>query len=153
MFRPFIAIDILALSLVKGILDKWERHLGRAVTFERLLLDALEDFVLIQSKADDLRAWRAGQDALAYVTAQTHGLEEEAASLAEKLEEVPSIDPQAKLLAPPTPILREDNWPLLTVSKGFFENLAAKSGKGKPLSFSPRESFSHLTRAPLFLTP
>ena len=64
------------------------------------------------------------------MTAKTHGLEEEAATLAEKLEEVPSVDPDAKLLRPPTPILREDNWPLLTVSKGFFENLAAKTGKG-----------------------
>ena len=27
---------------------------------------------------------------------------------------------------PPTPIMREDNWPLLTVSKGFFETLATK---------------------------
>ena len=30
----------------------------------------------------------------------------------------------AQLLQPPTPILKEANWPLLTVSKGFFENLA-----------------------------
>ena len=74
---------------------------------------------------------RTGQDALAYVTAKTHGLEDEAAELAEKLEELPEVDPSAKLLMPPTPILREDNWPLLTVSKGFFENLAAaKTGKG-----------------------
>lgn len=40
---------------------------------------------------------------------------------------LPVTDPNAKLLLPPTPILREDNWPLLTVSKGFFETLA----KGK----------------------
>src|SRR4051812_39271736 len=29
----------------------------------------------------------------------------------------------AKLFYPPTPILREDNWPLLEVKKGFFERL------------------------------
>ena len=86
---------------------------------------------------------QAGQDALAYVTAKTHGLEDEAAELAEKLEELPEVDPSARLLMPPTPILHEDNWPLLTVSKGFFENLAAKTGKGtcgaylKPQSESP----------------
>lgn len=37
---------------------------------------------------------------------------------------LPAVDAGAPLLLPPTPILREDNWPLLTVSKGFFENLA-----------------------------
>jgi coatomer protein complex subunit alpha (xenin) len=39
--------------------------------------------------------------------------------------EVPDED-AATLLLPPLPILREENWPLLTVSKGFFETLAAK---------------------------
>jgi coatomer protein complex subunit alpha (xenin) len=29
-------------------------------------------------------------------------------------------------MVPPAPILKDDNWPLLTVSKGFFETLAAK---------------------------
>ena len=36
-----------------------------------------------------------------------------------------SLASDAQLLLPPIPILREDNWPLLTVSKGFFESLAA----------------------------
>lgn len=75
----------------------------------------------------------AGQDALAYTTAKTHGLEEAADSLVERLEEVPRVEAGATLLTPPTPILCEDNWPLLTVSKGFFENLAAKTGKGQAL--------------------
>ncbi len=72
-----------------------------------------------------LRA-RAGQYALAYVTAKTHGLEEEAGRMAEAIgaDNLPAVDAGAPLLLPPTPILREDNWPLLTVSKGFFENLA-----------------------------
>ena len=34
------------------------------------------------------------------------------------------MDPKAQLMMPPTPILKDNNWPLLTVSKGFFENLA-----------------------------
>lgn len=59
------------------------------------------------------------------MTAATHGLAEDAERLAGGLEEVPALDPSAQLLLPPQPILREDNWPLLTVSKGFFENLAA----------------------------
>mmetsp|Transcript_31726 Transcript_31726/g.82114 ORF Transcript_31726/g.82114 Transcript_31726/m.82114 type:complete len:1227 (-) Transcript_31726:281-3961(-) len=67
-----------------------------------------------------------GQTALAYTTAAAHGLAEDAARLAEGLESVPEVSPAASLLMPPTPILKEDNWPLLTVSKGFFDGAFAK---------------------------
>lgn len=76
----------------------------------------------------------AGQSALAYSTAKIHGMDEDAEALAEKLEEVPDVIPDARLLMPPTPILRDENWPLLTVTKGFFENLAAKAVGGLPYS-------------------
>ncbi len=72
----------------------------------------------------------AGQVALAYATAATHGLSEEAERLADGLDDPPELDADARLLLPPPPILKEDNWPLLTVSKGFFENLVA-TGKGE----------------------
>jgi len=75
---------------------------------------------------------RAGQTALAYVTAATHGLAEDAERLAAGLEEVPPLEEGAQLLLPPQPVLREDNWPLLTVSKGFFENLAAGGARRPP---------------------
>lgn len=39
---------------------------------------------------------------------------------------VPPLPSNPHLLVPPSPILKADNWPLLTVSKGFFEILAAK---------------------------
>ena len=57
-------------------------------------------------------------------------VQEEAARLSEALgEATPQADVGAgQLLVPPTPIMREDNWPLLTVSKGFFETLAVKGG-------------------------
>ncbi|KAI7840084.1 hypothetical protein COHA_006214 [Chlorella ohadii] len=73
----------------------------------------------------------AGQTSLAYVTAATHGLAEEAERLGEQLGELrPRVDAaHARLLAPPTPVMREDNWPLLTVSKGFFETLATKDSE------------------------
>lgn len=73
----------------------------------------------------------AGQYGLAYVTAATYGLEEDAVRLAGILEEagvdpLPDLEPEGgQLLAPPAPILHEANWPLLTVQKGFFEALAA----------------------------
>lgn len=69
----------------------------------------------------------AGQLALAYMTAATHGLKDDAERISESMGgNVPQLDPKAQLLAPPTPILKEDNWPLLTVSKGFFEGAFAK---------------------------
>ena len=65
------------------------------------------------------------QPALAYLTALTHGLTD----LATELE--PSVpddvkatcqpDSKASLLFPPTPIFRDNNWPLLRVSKGYFD--------------------------------
>lgn len=47
--------------------------------------------------------------------------------IGEGLDELPEVDSDAQLMMPPTPILKGNNWPLLTVSKGFFENLAQGS--------------------------
>ena len=41
--------------------------------------------------------------------------------------QLPEVHPNAKLLQPPPPILQtEANWPLLTVSRGFFDGIANK---------------------------
>ncbi|KAG1674856.1 hypothetical protein FOA52_015244 [Chlamydomonas sp. UWO 241] len=71
----------------------------------------------------------SGQLPLAYVAASQHGLTEAATRIAAALEgALPehALVGAGQLLLPPAPILKEDNWPLLTVSKGFFEVLAAK---------------------------
>ena len=83
------------------------------------------------------------QPSLAYLTATTYGLDEEAESLKSLLpegKELPEANPNANLLLPPEPILQcEDNWPLLTVSKGFFEGAMAavkgKTGVAAPMDF------------------
>ncbi|XP_034481069.1 coatomer subunit alpha [Drosophila innubila] len=67
-----------------------------------------------------------GQLSLAYLTAATHGLDELTESLGASItaegSALPEINPQAQLLQPPVPIQQlETNWPLLSVSKGFFE--------------------------------
>lgn len=67
-----------------------------------------------------------GRKSLAYLTAATHGFDEEAEQLKSKFdssnETVPEIMPNAQLLQPLPPITQyESNWPLLTVSKGFFD--------------------------------
>eukprot|EP00899_Mesostigma_viride_P004602 jgi/Mesvir1/14142/Mv12278-RA.1 len=75
----------------------------------------------------------AGHYPLAYVTAKVHGLHEMADKIAAgkgdiAFDSIKLPDPAAaRLLLPPAPILREDNWPLLTVTKGFFDG-ALKEG-------------------------
>ncbi|KAJ8268561.1 hypothetical protein COCON_G00137330 [Conger conger] len=78
--------------------------------------------------------YNSSEKSLAYLTAATHGMDEEAEALKETFdpekETVPDIDPEAQLLQPPPPINPLDtNWPLLTVSKGFFEGAIAAKGK------------------------
>nr|CAD7196149.1 unnamed protein product [Timema douglasi] len=79
------------------------------------------------------------QNSLAYLTAATHGLTEEAEELRSHFDpekdNLPNVNPNASLLKPPVPILQaETNWPLLTVSKGFFEG--AMSARGKSVASS-----------------
>ena len=69
---------------------------------------------------------------MAYLTAATHGLEEEAEQLSSTFaegEKLPEVDPNAMLLQPPVPIAQqESNWPLLHISKGFMERAMQGGG-------------------------
>ncbi|PSN39046.1 Coatomer subunit alpha [Blattella germanica] len=68
-----------------------------------------------------------GQNSLHNLLGETHGL----LPPGEDTENpVNYINPDAKLLKPPVPIMQaETNWPLLTVSKGFFEGAAMARSK------------------------
>ncbi|GAA0140874.1 vesicle coat protein [Lithospermum erythrorhizon] len=111
------------LYLVTGNLDKLSKMMKIAEVkndvmgqfHDALYLGDVEERVIILENAGHLP--------LAYITASTHGLQEAADRLAEKLgDSVPSI-PQGKtasLLMPPKPVLCGGDWPLLTVSKGMF---------------------------------
>ena len=75
-------------------------------------------------------------ESLAYLTAATHGLVDEAEEIQSTFDtekqRVPDVNPHANLLQPPVPITQqESNWPLLTVSKGFFEGAMA-AARGMP---------------------
>merc|ERR1712012_88502 len=68
-----------------------------------------------------------GQTSLSYLTAATHGLEKEAERIKESVDTseqpLPAPAAGARLLQPPAPIAQsEQNWPLLTVSRGFFDS-------------------------------
>merc|ERR1712227_1067540 len=80
-----------------------------------------------------------GQTSLAYLTAATHGLTEQAEKIKEGVDEektpLPTPSPGARLLQPPPPIAQsEQNWPLLTVSRGFFDSAMIASKKAEGLS-------------------
>jgi len=67
------------------------------------------------------------QKSLGFLTAATHGLVEQAEKIREGVDEekqpLPQPSPGARLLQPPAPIAQsETNWPLLTVTKGFFDS-------------------------------
>lgn len=74
----------------------------------------------------------SGQAGLAYMCAAAYGLPELADDLYTELGgDGPTAPPPglATGLSIPTPVLHADNWPLLTVSKGFFETLATKDAE------------------------
>ncbi|XP_066920930.1 coatomer subunit alpha-like [Clytia hemisphaerica] len=84
---------------------------------------------------------QVGQGSLAYLTAATHGLAAECEEIKAQFnldpEKLPAINPNAKLLRPPVPILKnESNWPLLTVSKTLFEGAASSMKEGAASSMA-----------------
>jgi coatomer protein complex subunit alpha (xenin) len=66
----------------------------------------------------------------------THGLTEEAEEIKQSLGQEDltiATHPRAKLLRPPPPILQSDqNWPLLTTTRSFFEQSATARASGGP---------------------
>jgi coatomer protein complex subunit alpha (xenin) len=76
----------------------------------------------------------SNQKSLAYLTAATHGMAEEAEQIKGTFDEsdrVPEVHPQATWLQPPCPIqLQTDNWPLLTMASGFFDRAPPLDGAG-----------------------
>lgn len=117
------------LYLITGNLDKLQKmtkiaEIRKDVSSQflgALYLGDVEERVKLLKSCDQML--------LAYLTAATHGLKEEAVNLVEHCgPNPPKVNPRAVLLRPPAPINQaETNWPLLTVSKSFFEGPAIKS--------------------------
>ncbi len=123
------------LYLITGNIDKLRKMLqiaeGQSNTMSRfhnaLYLGDVEQRVALLQEVGHLP--------LAYLTASTHGLTQLAESLAAQLEAAglplpePLVD-QPTLLYPPLPILREANWPLLTVAPDAMSRVGKDGAEG-----------------------
>jgi len=120
------------LYLITGNLDKL-RKMMKIAEIRKDTSGQYQSALLLGDVSERVKVLRnCGQGSLAYLTAATHGLEEDARQLKEQLEvaelPVPSLDhhSQSVFLQPSPPIAQaESNWPLLTVSKGFFDGAMA----------------------------
>ncbi|KAL2731958.1 coatomer subunit alpha [Vespula squamosa] len=86
----------------------------------------------IYERAKILR--NSGQASLAYVTEKIHGIsnEDDDIQYSSMQDELSALEKGAVYLHPPVPIQQaENNWPLLTVSKGFFEGAMMSRGKSQ----------------------
>lgn len=115
------------LYLITGNMEK----LGKMLKISEMRADVMGQFhnaLYLGNVSERVKVLeQVGHYPLAYLTAKTHGLEDDAARIAEMLNEsgavIPDVNNCGKLLQPPMPVFRGDNWPLLPVSKGFFEGV------------------------------
>ncbi|XP_022657939.1 coatomer subunit alpha-like [Varroa jacobsoni] len=118
------------LYLITGNLDKLKKMLKIAEINKNTSAQFTNALYLgdVQERVKILKS--VGQHSLAYLCAATHGLEEEAARLSEVLAEtaedrpLPKTLDSAVLMVPPPPVARcDENWPQLSVNRGFFDTV------------------------------
>lgn len=125
------------LYLITGNLEKL-RKMTRIAEIRKDTSGQFQNALLLGDAEERVKILKGcGQKSLAYLTAATHGLTEEAEALKEQFdpekEQIPEVDPSAVLLQPPPPIMQqESNWPLLTVSRGFMDRAFATAPGGAP---------------------
>jgi len=125
------------LYLITGNIDKLSKMLHIA-TLRGDIQGRFHNALYLGNVGERIRVLReAGHLPLALFTARSHHMEEEAEAIIEEMggpDALPpsllnllskSQDEESGQLLPPTPILREANWPLLEVRKGFFDQVEA----------------------------
>lgn len=123
------------LYLITGNSEKLEKMMKIAQT-RKDLHGNFQTALLLGDIPERVKVLKtAGQISLAYLTAATHGYEEEAEQLKGELESrqqvVPVVDTNASLLVPPAPISRmEENWPQLARTRGALDALLGSADVG-----------------------
>jgi coatomer subunit alpha len=116
------------LYLIIGQTDKLSKML-RIATIREDMMGRFHNALYLGDAAERVNVLRdAGQIGLAYITAKSHGLEEQLTELEEQFaDSIPEAAREmdvsnASLLYPPIPIVRqESNWPLEEVKRGYFD--------------------------------
>lgn len=116
------------LYLITGNLDKLKK-MNKIAEIRKDVSAQYQGALLLGDVKERISILKnCGQNSLAYLTAATYGYEEEAQELGECItadgKSLPEINDNnnAILLNPPIPVQQaESNWPLLTVTRGFFE--------------------------------
>ncbi|CAG5014072.1 unnamed protein product [Parnassius apollo] len=114
------------LYLITGNLEKL-RKMMKIAEIRKDVSSQFQGALLLGDVRERIRLLKnAGQISLAYLTAINHKQFEEAEQLKAALEAaglpIPEPNPDAVYLRPPLPVQRaQPNWPLLAVSKSFFE--------------------------------
>ncbi|KRY66160.1 Coatomer subunit alpha, partial [Trichinella pseudospiralis] len=120
------------LYFITGNVEKLKKMM-KIAEIRKDLCGQFEVALLLGDVRERVRILNAnGMQMLAFCTAKTHGLETEAAEIGTSIisdgHQLPQCSSNAKLLIPPPVIYRNDeNWPHLTVSKGYFEAQLSKS--------------------------
>jgi coatomer protein complex subunit alpha (xenin) len=114
------------LYLLTGNVEKLRKML-KIAEMRRDIMGRFHNALFLGSAIERVRVLEeAGQLPLAYLTAMSHGMVDETSRLKSLLEStsqlIPDIPRDPQLIQPPTPILRSDNWPLLTIPKSTFCN-------------------------------
>ncbi|XP_055345500.1 coatomer subunit alpha-like isoform X2 [Paramacrobiotus metropolitanus] len=126
------------LYLITGNLDKL-RKMMKIAEVRKDSSGQFRDALLLGDVGEQVKILEnSGQHSMAMLAAQTYGFEEAAQRLRQHFDEgenVPDSVADAVVFRPAPPIQRlEENWPLLTVSKSFFEGAAAAAKIPKNLA-------------------
>jgi coatomer subunit alpha len=122
------------LYLITGNVEKLRKML-KISDMRGDIMSRFQNALFLGDAAERTKVFEAsGQLSLAYLSAATHGLVEDAERLRNLLEAngipLPTIDPKAALLQPPTPIFHGENWPLLAVVKSALSGLEDRESTG-----------------------
>ncbi|XP_069697001.1 coatomer subunit alpha-like isoform X2 [Periplaneta americana] len=116
------------LYLITGNLDKL-RKMIKIAEIRKNISGQYQGVLFLGNVNERVRILQnCDQHFLSHLTAAVHGLVE----ASPQITDMPFLPtrPNAKFLKPPVPIMEaETNWPLLTVSKGFFEGAAMSRGQ------------------------
>ncbi|KAF7993085.1 hypothetical protein HCN44_005866 [Aphidius gifuensis] len=122
------------LYLITGNLDKL-RKMTRIAEVRKDVSGQYQGSLLLGDIYERAKILKdSGQNSLAAVTKKIHGIANEEDEIQANLigDEFKDLENGAIYLRPPVPVQQaENNWPLLTVSKGFFEGAMMSRGKSQ----------------------